>query len=221
MNKEWSSLNKTMQTQIKKETTFHEGIKTLLTLREQLRDVVRGFKKELAREDFNAIPFINAEGYHNKTIAYGIWHISRIEDIAAHTLIKKDKQIFFSGNFRERIGAPIITTGNELVKRQISDFSRTLDLDGLYGYFEAVTNSTNDILENLSFADTKLRMNDIDKKHLIALNVVSGDERACWLIDYWCGKNVLGLIQMPLSRHWIMHVEASLRIKNKITANTK
>jgi len=37
-----------------------------------------------------------------------------------------------------------------------------------------------------------------------------------WLIDYWCGKDIRGLIQMPFSRHWIMHIEASLRIKNKI-----
>lgn len=48
------------------------------------------------------------------------------------------------------------------------------------------------------------------------LNVVSNDENAIWLIDYWCGKDIRGLIQMPFSRHWIMHIEASLRIKNKI-----
>ncbi|MEG0274645.1 MAG: phage head-tail adapter protein, partial [Longicatena sp.] len=29
-------------------------------------------------------------------------------------------------------------------------------------------------------------------------------------------KNIKGLIQMPFSRHWIMHVDACLRIKNKL-----
>ncbi len=42
------------------------------------------------------------------------------------------------------------------------------------------------------------------------------DESAIWLIDYWCNKDVRGLIQMPFSRHWIMHIEACLRIENKI-----
>lgn len=37
-----------------------------------------------------------------------------------------------------------------------------------------------------------------------------------WLIDFWCRKNIRGLIQMPLSRHWIMHIEASIRIWNKL-----
>lgn len=48
------------------------------------------------------------------------------------------------------------------------------------------------------------------------MNVVNDNEKAIWLIDYWCNKDIRGLIQMPFSRHWIMHTEACLRIKNKI-----
>ena len=33
------------------------------------------------------------------------------------------------------------------------------------------------------------------------------------------GKDVKGLIQMPFSRHWIMHIEACLRIKDKLLPN--
>ena len=102
------------------------------------------------------------------------------------------------------------------MKQQIADFSSTLNLDELYRYLISVKNSTNDILKNLSFADLKRKMNDADKERLKSLHVVSMDERAYWLIDYWCGKDVKGLIQMPFSRHWIMHIEASLRIKRKI-----
>lgn len=216
MNKEWSELCKTMQAQIKKKETFYEGIDTLLELRGKLADELYRLKTELTREEFNAIPFINADGYHSKTIAYSIWHIFRIEDIVAHTLIGQDEQIFFSENYLNYIGSPINTTGNELVKQQISDFSEALNLDELYRYAASVKNSTEDLLKNLSFSDLKRKMTDTDKERLKSLNVVSEDERAYWLIDYWCGKDVKGLIQMPFSRHWIMHIEASLRIENKI-----
>ena len=37
-----------------------------------------------------------------------------------------------------------------------------------------------------------------------------------WLVNYWCSKNIKGLIQMPFSRHWIMHIEAINRIKSKL-----
>ncbi len=216
MNKEWSELNKTMQIQIKKKDTYKTGIDTLLSLRKLLMQTLISFKEELCREDFNLIPFINADGYHSKTIAYSIWHIFRIEDIVTHTVISEDEQIFFTGNYKERINSPIITTGNELIKQQIADFSKQLDLEELYLYVFEVCKSTEQMLERLSYAELKRKIPEERKEYLRSLNVVSDNENAVWLIDYWCNKDIRGLIKMPFSRHWIMHTEACLRIRNKI-----
>ena len=215
MNKDWSELNKTMQAQLKKKDTFDEGIATLFELRKSLWNTISSYKKELKREDFDSIPYINADGYHSKTIAYSLWHIFRIEDIVAHTLIKGDEQVFFAKGYQEKIGSPIITTGNELVKKEIADFSSKLDLDELYSYISDVKKSTEKILKGLSFEETKIKISDDRRKELESLGVVSEDESAIWLIDYWCKKDVRGLIQMPFSRHWIMHIEACERIKAK------
>lgn len=217
MNKEWSELNKTMQSQIKKKDTYSDGISTLYELRSRLMQTIISFRDNLSREDHNAIPFINADGYHSKTIAYSLWHIFRIEDIVAHTLINGDEQVFFSGNYKERINSPIITTGNELVKNEISDFSKQLDLDELYSYIFEVRESTEAILRELPYECLKQRIPAQRRECLQKMNVVSSDENAVWLIDYWCSKDIRGLIQMPFSRHWIMHIEASLRIKDKIS----
>ena len=216
MNKVWSELNKTVQAQIRKEDTYKAGIDALIDLRNQLMKILISFNEELSREDFNEIPFINSDGYHSKTIAYSIWHIFRIEDIVAHTLISENEQVFFSGYYQERINSPIITTGNELVKEQIADFSKRLNLKELYSYIFEVKDSTEKIINNLSYNELKNKMSEERKEQLKSLNVVSNDENAIWLIDYWCGKDIRGLIQMPFLRHWIMHIEASLRIKNKI-----
>ena len=218
MNKAWSELNKTMQAQIKKKDTYEASIDTLFDLRNQLMETLTSFNEELSREEFDAIPFINADGYHSKTIAYSIWHIFRIEDIVAHTLICESEQVFFAGNYQERINSPIITTGNELVKEQIADFSKQLNLKELYAYILEVKESTEKIINSLSYDDLKKKVSEERKEYLKSLNVVSDDENAIWLIDYWCGKDIRGLIQMPFSRHWIMHIEASLRIKNRIHA---
>lgn len=216
MNKEWSELNKTMQAQIKKKDTYKMGIDTLLSLRSQIIQTLVSFKEELCREAFNAIPFINADGYHCKTLAYSIWHIFRIEDIVAHTVINEDEQIFFAGNYQERINSPIITTGNELIKQQITDFSKQLNLKELYSYVFEVRESTEKMLERLSYDELKRKISEERKEYLKSLNVVSQNEKAIWLIDYWCNKDIRGLIQMPFSRHWIMHTEACLRIKDKL-----
>lgn len=216
MNKNWSELNKAMQRELKKKDTYKAGVDTLFDLRNQLMQILVSFKVELCREDFNAIPFINADGYHSKTIAYSIWHIFRIEDIVAHTLINDDEQVFFTGKYQERIHSPIITTGNELVKEEIADFSKQLNLEELYSYAFEVKDSTERIIHQLSYDELKKKIAKERKEHLLSMNVVSNDENAVWLIDYWCKKDIQGLLQMPFSRHWMMHIEASLRIKNGI-----
>ncbi|MBR6322923.1 MAG: DUF3795 domain-containing protein, partial [Lachnospiraceae bacterium] len=162
-----------------------------------------------------------AAGYHSKTLAYSIWHIFRIEDITAHEMIAGDSQVLYSGNFRESVHSPIITTGNELEGATIAEFSKKLDVKALYQYAEAVKASTDEILKNLTFADLKRKFGKETDEKLRKSGCVSTDEKAVWLIDYWCGKDVAGLIKMPFSRHWIMHIEAMQRIKNKICKNAR
>ena len=215
MNQEWSELNKTMQLQLKKKDSFEAGISTLLELRKALMEQILQFKEDLSPEDFTAMPYPNANGYHSKTIAYSLWHIFRIEDIVAHSLIADDEQVFFREDYQRRINSPIITTGNELAGKEIKEFSKKISIDELYHYIMDVDASTTQILKSLTFQDTKEKITDEKRKNLELLHVVSEDETACWLIDYWCKKDVKGLVQMPFSRHWIMHIEACLRIRDK------
>ena len=131
-------------------------------------------------------------------------------------MINEDEQVFYTGNYQERINSPIITTGNELVKQQIADFSIQLNLKELYSHIFEVKVSTEKIIKSLSYVELKKKVSEERKEYLKSLNVVSNNENAIWLIDYWCNKDIRGLIQMPFSRHWIMHIEACLRIRNKI-----
>ena len=216
MNKKWSELNKTMQTQISKKESFEKGKETLFSLRDELFSYLKKMQQEEALENFSKMPFMNSKGYHNKSIAYSLWHIFRIEDIVAHELIQKNEEILFSADFVSKIKSPIITTGNELVKEEILKFSQKLNISELFNYCEKVKQSTDSMLQKLVYEDLKTKYADADKTRLKKAKVVSEDENAFWLIDYWCGKNLKGLIQMPFSRHWIMHIEAISRIRERL-----
>ena len=217
MNKEWSEQNKKMQALLKK-ATFSQGIEELIALRKTLMAQMQSWRGKLSREDFSKMPFPNAEGYHSKTVAYSIWHIMRIEDIVVNTLIRNQEEVLFSGDYQKKTSSPIITTGNELMKEQIAAFSEKLNIGALYDYAEAVRKSTDQWLLSLRYEDLKQRFSDEDKERIKRLGVVSPEESAVWLIDYWGGKDVSGLIKMPMSRHWIMHIEAAERIIAKISA---
>lgn len=216
MNKVWSEENKSMQLLLKKEETFSQGIDTLLALRGSLFAEVTRMARELPPEAFWQMPFARAAGYHSKTLAYSVWHVFRIEDIVVHELIVPGAQVLSAGCFRERIGADRVTTGNELQGQQLVEFSRSLDVPALVDYAGAVKAASDEMLKGLTFRDLKRKMGTPERKRLLCSGGVSPDENAAWLVDYWCGKDVGGLLKMPLSRHWIMHIEAMLRIADRL-----
>ena len=167
MDKDLSDKNKEFQKLITKEATFKDGIKVLLELRdslfEQITQIVNGYPKDA----FWIIPFAGAEGYHSKTLAYSIWHVLRIEDIVLHTLILNNSQVLEKGEWQKKIGAEIITTGNELSGQQISDFSKTLD-----GVVPAEQNITLVLLQPVPQMEYALTQNAARKKVLtVAGNV--------------------------------------------------
>ena len=215
MNKDFSALNKLMQDNLKKQTTFSDGIKNLLQLRNKLMEEIDLIFQTTGQEKFFALPFPKSKGNSNATIAWSIYHIFRIEDIVCNSLIDNKTQIFFEKDFQNRMNSSIITTGNELSNEQMIEFSKVLNIQELYNYAKLVKENSEKMMLELSFEQTKSKIPEEKKEYLRTLNVVSLDESSNWLIDYWCDKNVRGLLQMPFSRHWIMHVEACLKIKNK------
>ena len=98
----------------------------------------------------------------------------------------------------------------------IGDFSASIDLDELYKYALSVKTITDWILENISFADLERRITTTDRLRLESLCVISKSDNAKWLIDYWCGEDLKGLILMPFSEHWMAHIHACMLIRNKL-----
>ena len=216
MTKSFSDLNKTMQENLKKEATFENGIKNLLELRNDLMAVFESFFCDLSSQDFYAFPFPKSKGNDCTTIAWSIYHVFRIEDIVCNSLIQNCEQVFFAKDFQHRLNSSIITTGNELSVQEIIDFSKQLNIQELLVYAKEVKETSEKMILNLSFKKTKSKISDEKKDLLKSLKVVSEEESSIWLIDYWCNKNIKGLLQMPFSRHWIMHADACSKIKAKL-----
>lgn len=215
MNQYWSEKNKNIQSLLKK-LTLEDAVSMLLDLRNDLMCEMNSWKEILSKEDYSKMPYVNASGYHSKTVAYSIYHIIRIEDIVVNTLIQNKEELFFKFNYKQRMNSSIITTGNELEKEDLKLFSSNIEIDELYNYVYEVKGETEKFILSLGYDDLKKKFNDEDKKRIVELRVVSDSPKARWLLDYWTGKDLKGLILMPLSRHWIMHVEAANRIIEKI-----
>ena len=209
---ERSEIFKLFQDNIKKSSSFTKGKENLLTLREELAKIVDYIFATCSNDDFSKMPLAK-----NKTIAYYLYHLARIEDITSNILIAGRPELFFTKNFDKLLNSPIVTTGNEVTRGQLIEFSRALDINQLKNYTTLVLANTNLIIQNMSYEDSKIKVAVDRKVKLLKSNIVSTDENAFWLVDYWCKKSYTGLLLMPFSRHQMLHLDSCLRIINKIT----
>lgn len=217
MDKNYSERHKVILSQLKKEISFEEGIKNLIDLREDLfLNHVEKYFSRLSKDDFCKIPFAGSTGNKDATISWSIYHVFRIEDIICHNFISNDEQIFFAQNYQKKMNCSVITTANEMNDEQMIEFSKNLNPDELFSYAKEVKNVSQKVLSNLTFKQTKEKVSEQQKQKLLMQNVVSTNPEAFWLVDYWCKKNIRELLQMPFSRHWIMHIEACEAICKKL-----
>lgn len=217
MDKNYSERHKVILSQLKKELSFYDGIKNLIDLREDLFfNHVEKYFSRLSKDDFCKIPFAGSTGNKDATISWSIYHVFRIEDIICHNFISNDEQIFFAQNYQKKMNCSVITTANEMNDEQMIEFSKDLNPDELFSYAKEVKNVSQKVLSNLTFKQAKEKVSEQQKQKLLMQNVVSTNPEAFWLVDYWCKKNIRELLQMPFSRHWIMHIEACEAICKKI-----
>jgi len=159
--------------------------------------------------------FRTSQNQKGRTIAYGIWHCTRIEDITMNLLVAGDKQIFNRGKWQEKINSNITDTGNAMSEDDIMEFSKNINMEELKKYRIEVGRSTRDIVENLSTQDMKRNFDKHRLQRILDERAVLDVKASNWLIDFWGRKNVAGIILMPMTRHQVIHINESLSAKKK------
>lgn len=152
-----------------------------------------------------------------ETIAWGIWHISRIEDITMNLLVAGEDQLFDAG-WQERLKVDVRDTGNAMTAAEMLAFSAAVDMMELRNYRAAVGRKTRGIIRGLTPPDLKRKMNPAALQRILAEGAVLDVPDARWLVDFWGRKNVAGLLLMPATRHPLVHLNEALRVKAKCRA---
>jgi len=159
--------------------------------------------------------FRTSQNQKGRTIAYGIWHCTRIEDITMNLLVAGDKQIFNRENWQEKTNSNITDTGNAMSEDDIMEFSKNINMEELKNYRIEVGRRTRDIVKNLSTQDMKRNFDKHRLQRILDERAVLDVKASNWLIDFWGRKNVAGIILMPMTRHQVIHINESLSAKKK------
>ncbi|WP_066494902.1 DinB family protein [Abyssisolibacter fermentans] len=216
----WNSNQKKLKELLKNKQRFNEFMDSCLYQHNMVHSSEMSGIEETTLEDdlwegLTEAAFRTKVNNKGRTIAYGIWHSSRIEDITVNILLADDTQVINSDNWLDKMNVSICDTGNALSPEEILEFSRTINMNELKKYRQAVGRKTIEVLKKLTRDDLNKKIEKGRLKRVLDEGAVLNVEASMWLIDFWGKKNVAGILLMPVTRHNLVHFNESMAAKKK------
>ncbi|MCK9169469.1 MAG: DinB family protein [Treponema sp.] len=214
-----SEKHKELSKLIRKRTSFDKAVRLFLELHASLHlsevsgtppNEVNSLFGDLSAEEASAMPEKNGE-----TICWALWHMARIEDLTMNILVAENRQVL-TESVRRKISSPITDTGNALTQEEIRTFSTQVCFSALIAYRNDVGQRTREIVSALTSDDMKRPVNKSSLDAVLAAGGVTTQPDSVWLLDYWGGKDITGLLLMPPTRHLILHLNDCSRWKNML-----
>lgn len=155
---------------------------------------------------------IPAGGEHS--IAWILFHLTRIEDIVMNMLIAGTEQVFTRGGWAQKMNVSVLHSANKMDDASVADLSANIDLPCLREYRLAVARRTRQIVKKLQASDFKRKVDPSRIEKILQQGAVTPE--AMEVTNYWSKKTLAGLLLMPPTRHGILHLNEAMRIKQKI-----
>ncbi|MCT4593050.1 MAG: DinB family protein [Anaeromicrobium sp.] len=217
---EWNLKQKRLKETIRKFEKFDEAKKLFLSMHGSVHfakvsnlnelTIIDRLMTGLQKRDYAIMPTDK-----DVTIAWNIWHITRIEDLTINILVDQSEQVLNS-DWLKRLNIDITDTGNAMTDDEIMNFSKSINIEELLRYRVAVGIQTQKILSCLKFEDTKHKIEKKDTEKILNEGGVLSHPDSIWLLDYWGKKDIAGIILMPITRHQIMHLNDCFKLKQSI-----
>ena len=219
--REWNNYMKQLKSIILKEDRMEESKEIIFKIHSMVHASSMSGINEITFEDkvwdgLDEYTFRSSVNEKGRTVAYGIWHSSRIEDITMNILVADTNQVFNEGDWKKRIGSKISDTGNALDRDGILRFSESINMEELKNYRIEVGRRTQEIIKNLNCSDMKRKFDNDKLQRILDEGAVLNVEASNWLIDFWGKKNISGIILMPATRHNMVHINECLKAKKSL-----
>ena len=148
------------------------------------------------------------------SLAWIIWHLSRIEDLTMNLLVAERDQVFEAGGWATKIKSPIRHTCNGTGEEVTRALSAAVDIPALRAYRHAVGRATREIVQVLTQADFTRKVAPESLQRVVDQGGVI--EPGYGVLGYWGKKDVAGLLLMPPTRHTIVHWNEAGRIIQRL-----
>lgn len=136
------------------------------------------------------------------SIAWHIWHMTRIEDVVANILLRGEPEILDRDGWLGRLGVETRLVGTGATDEEVRDFAERVDVAALLAYRDAVGRATRAWVRTLDVASLDA-VPDLTARLAAAPPIVG--ERAAWLPRFYSGKSGAFLLTFPITNHGFMH----------------
>lgn len=226
VTKDWNPKQAKLKEIILKKDKFHEAINLSLEMHCQVHSSEMSGATFVTYEDIlwdNLEQKVFCKQLRQKgtTIAWNLWHLTRIEDLTVNLLIAEREQVINSSSWLDRIQGAVSDTGNAMNDSEIAAFSSQVDMQELRKYRIEVGRKTQETIKKLTPEILKQKVKPEMIQRIKEEGGVTDSEDSVWLLDFWGKKTVAGIILMPITRHQIVHLNDSLRLKEKLSRTFK
>lgn len=147
------------------------------------------------------------------SIAWIVWHMSRIEDVSMNLLLANRKQVFTEGGWQKKLNIAVTDTGNLLPPEKTLQLGLEIDLTALLNYRLLVGNRTRENFLALDPSEWKHKVDPQRVSRLIPEGAVA--PYATGVPEYWGKLTYAGLLLMPPTRHNFIHLNEIIKMKRK------
>ena len=163
----------------------------------------------LSESAFRAIP---PKGEHS--IAWILFHITRIEDITINMRVANSPQVYTKNGWAKKLRATIPHSANRMNNSEIEELSSALSMDALREYRVAVGRRTREVVKKIK-PDEWAQPVQAERLHRVVESGAVTPE-AMEIIHYWSKRTISGLLLMPPTRHNFLHLNEAMRVRSKL-----
>jgi hypothetical protein len=145
------------------------------------------------------------------SIAWIIWHITRIEDVTMNMLVAGGAQVMLGGSWHEQMGVTARDTGNVMTAQGVAQLSESINLEALHLYRLMVGRQTRAVVQRLSPPELTQKVTSARLQKLVREGAVL--PAAQDVLAYWEGLTISGLLLMPPTRHSFIHLNEAIKLR--------
>ncbi len=195
-----------------------QAVELCLQMHSQLHDsrlaLITSSYQDMLVNDISEMCFQNIALDSFSSIAWNLWHITRIEDAVCNILIA-DKPQIFDTTLKKRMGASLTDTGNAMDLKEAVAFCKAIKMNELLQYRFKVGKESQKVIKGLSRLDFKKKPHKKQLDRLLKEKVIINHKESICLLNFWSKKTIAGLLMMPITRHQIVHLNNCMKLKDK------